>query len=930
MTGSIAVAQPFVPAKEGGFIGHVDDLEGYQTPNGEGKYLTEVILGSGHVQRARPITASTFIPTGIKVPAAHRFMLISFGNADGVPGNGPRSEIFSTTLLDSIPVAAVEGETRGAHNSRNYALIRVFPDREIPGIGWMINVSRIYTYVGMGADRELFVCIDAYGDPGLGGADFNVVSLIGFDGIYLSEPRGAAGFPGDSINLRTLGADPTGAVNASPYVQIAVNIGRPIVVDGDYLLEDTIIVNGKSLHLIGRNGSFKGTPDMPGFIISGAGETPKSFVRIQGELDFNGFEDPVRKVKAGDFQDTNIDSVAINFDSGCTRDEVYIGPGVSFTNCRTGIRAAESLSAGLDGRHDYSIDLGKVTIEGATFEGGARGIGLACKLQDVLITGCTFRNLEGGMARLSAIRVAADFSRVDGTPMTGQEAVDLMENMQNVRVIGNLIDGVLQKKHFGDSTPGNAWDCVGIAVNGYRAIVAFNIINRVTGVNYDCEGIYTKAVDTLILGNRLYDSGGQEGAINAGGSGLENLRQLPDGTQHLTLGYAGDRSMVRDNSIIFPDGGESYTHTDGVTINMKRDGICCYGRDFKSIKDNYIQGGNSHALIFKNDYGPIYGGTNDGAKGFRFQGNQIVDWKGREPIYYRGGFNDLRIENNSIRLDIPSDTPSSFIRLEDGNLQLGTERKNGFIRNNYFENKNNNVSGSFNLIEIDGSIDLDGLLIENNTTNVTVNSGVLLYIEATTAGRTRATNFGNIRVIDSDEYHLSSKPVAFSDISTVSTIPNNLRVTYDFNRRVAPRPDGYESMLTARVPDGERRRLTVDFRCYRVDAGHEDEFFIGHTVAIFKPTAGTTGNDANIFNSKDIDLNEAGSMALQSNVFEIRQGYWDTNGNWVKTTPTPRDEVPRVVGEVGTQSDLVTKLAYCAIYGAKVGTWDIQGTYRWE
>lgn len=259
-----------------------------------------------------------------------------------------------------------------------------------------------------------------------------------------------------------------------------------------------------------------------------------------------------------------------------------------------------------------------------TFDGGVTPVNVRCLYNDVEVSGCTFKNVIGAAREVTACQFYMD----------GQSDQVAYQAVGNVKFSGNHVERVVQRNTNGDSTSGNNYECCGFRGGGQNVQVLGNKFKDITGVDFDCEAIYTKAVRYMITDNICKNAGTEEGAINAKGISPENSQSGSSAP-----GYWG---IIKHNQIFFDRYSYDYTaeHGAGAVETLRRTGINCSAADSTSISDNLIVGANEHDIR-------VQGNENSPQALLQVKDNRSRDFLGDVSIILRGAFEDMDVCENS-------------------------------------------------------------------------------------------------------------------------------------------------------------------------------------------------------------------------------------------------------------------------------------------
>ncbi len=464
------------------------------------------------------------------------------------------------------------------------------------------------------------------------------------------------------VNLDANGTYPAAALGIDEITDIPLALfSEPITLTGDWDMSSSLTVS--NLHLIGRGATITGG-DHLGF------EVTAGNVILQGDLIAQGFEAATNK----DLQATNYTTGFIRIQSGATVSRIRIEPGFQSLDNRSTIAA---LSTSNDYTIDETINIGEIDIRGATFNGGCIPVNIRCLYSNVKVFGNTFKNIIGASREVCACQFYMD----------GRDDQTEYQAVGEVWFSGNLVDSVIQRTTTGDSTGGNNYECCGFRAGGQNVQAHGNTFKDITGVNYDCEALYTKAVRFNITNNIFENSGSEEGAINAKGVSPEN-----SASGGSAPGYWG---QITGNTIVFDDYSYDHTaeHGSGSTVSLDRTGINASATEGVNIKDNIIIGANNYGIR-------IQGNGSSANSALAITGNKIMDFTGDVGIYMRGAMEELRVENNDIICKV--DNPGSTFRAinYETTESRGTSRNNNRFNNNTLVFHDSTYTGTVALLDI--------------------------------------------------------------------------------------------------------------------------------------------------------------------------------------------------------------------------------------
>ena len=664
----------FRPAIEGGYVAQIEHIAGYadtQRPVGISSYgarrklFSEKVafpfMKNGVVVGDRSESTFQKIPLSgganrAKIPPGDVTMQVVAGYRASEPegGGGEGSRVLTSEILRRLK-PAVDGERVDADKNAIHLLS-----------SWYFNLGKLANgqddsdfddsnctvYIGRTVDDEILLSVSV--QPGIaasiiaGGTyqpadtltiEADPLQIHYWESIGFAEGRSAAGYESDPINMRLTGADPTGKIDATPYFNQLRESGRPIIIDGDYRMDQASYVDPSSpgaagLHLIGRGGRILGW-NGHGFVVNGGR------IHLEGDLTFDGFEDPVAKAEVGNWQKDNQGATVIGIEPSLLDgtpdmalvESIYVGPGVRVNDCRSFIRCSGT-------RTPNQVE--RMVINGLrTNNCHTSLIFTGSALLSATITNSVFRNCIGGGNDLGAIYIGPDDLPIADT----QNARDEYRRYGGFIVTNNFIDTVVQKTTTGDSSPGNTYPATGILCNGWGVVISDNVIRHVTGVNYDCEGIYTKSVAGIVSGNSLYNAGSSEAAIALKGYDV----QYSDDPAVHGKGL-GDTTMAANNVIWFSD--HQWTHADsGVTVDLERTGIVLNAGNNIVAQSNLIRGANVNAIRADED-DSSYPDQED----LIIAQNRVVEFDGRNAISFTSGrYTRCQITDNDVEVGKDND-----------------------------------------------------------------------------------------------------------------------------------------------------------------------------------------------------------------------------------------------------------------------------------
>ena len=464
------------------------------------------------------------------------------------------------------------------------------------------------------------------------------------------------------VNFRAFRADPTGIDDCSAALTSARSLGCPIVIDGTYKLTATSTASG--LQLVGKGGTIAGF-NGSGIIVTGGK------IDISGDITFSGFEDSADP----DNQATNYTSSVISIAAASSISTIHVSPGVKVNDCRSFIRA---LSVSNDFTPDITTYIGEIDINGLVVDGSVTPINIRTNYGPATVRNSKFYNIIGAGREVCA----AQFY-IDGL---GTSDLDLYSAVGPIWFTNNLVDGVIQRTTTGDSTSGNNYECCGLKGSGVNVQMHGNTLKNITGVDFDCEALYTKAVRYSITNNIFENAGTEEGAINAKGVGPETFAS----TESMP-GYDG---LIAGNRITFDSYSYDHTaiHGSGATEALTRSGIHVTGPDRVLVRDNTIIGSNGNDIR-------VNGNDEPNSQCWVID-NKSADHFGPTSIYLRGAFKDLRVEGNGYRSS--ADNDNSVVRMinYENTTNRGENRNNNRISGNTFVFDDSTFTGEIALLNI--------------------------------------------------------------------------------------------------------------------------------------------------------------------------------------------------------------------------------------
>ena len=644
---------------------------------------------------------------------------------------------------------------------------------------------------------------------------FAMFEMWTWEGAQFVEQRGTAGYPGEPINLRTLGADPTGVKNATPFFNLARETGRPIIIDGTFRMEECSYVDpgslgGGGLRLIGQDGKIIGW-DGHGFAVSGGD------IQLSGNLTFEDFRDPTRDGPGTDWQKTNQGAACIGIEPSWlpnTLDHAMvwnltITKGVRFVNCRSGIRCAGEgtpnriANVMIDGLYCRGVPTGLV------FTGSSVTTGRV--INSVFIDG-----VSAG-SDLGAIVIGPDnIPLPDRDPVNfPNRSLDTYKGLGGFTVANNYIDRYIQKTVTGDSRTGNQYPCVGIVCNGWGVTITGNVIKNVQGVNADCEGIYSKSVVGVIAGNALYNSGSTEAAIALKGV---NPIHADDANQY---GIApGAHSLCIGNSILFDQ--YSYDHNDieiPTVVNMERNGITLNAGDNTAAFSNVVTGANGVGIL---------GDEDDSSTPNKYDlsvlGNRVLNHQGQVGVFFQyARFYRASIKQNEI--EFAEDNDHDLVAgVKIGKLVKGFQ--DSVIKGNSTRLVNATKNTIASCVHMDipswsltGAVELDDNKIFGQGQYDTRTHHFSLGAGSSWGGT--STRF---KVLDMLNSYIPSGPGrAFMFGGYVGSIPSDALMTGEFELSgVTPGDRQRGAFLELPLESGQHMNIEIKWRAHREDAPADD------------------------------------------------------------------------------------------------------------
>ena len=686
--------------------------------------------------------------------------------------------------------------------------------------------------LGIGVNREVLIGVrfqDAgdvnkvagivNGNPALTFANVNMVfsmfEMWTWEGAQFVEQRGTAGYPGEPINLRTLGADPTGVKNATPFFNLARETGRPIIIDGTFRMEECSYVDpgslgGGGLRLIGQDGKIIGW-DGHGFAVSGGD------INLSGNLTFEDFRDPTRDGPGTDWQKTNQGAACIGVEPSWLPGaadaanvwNLVITKGVRFVNCRSGIRCS-----GINTPNKIH----NVMIDGLYCRGVPTGI--------LLTGGSVSTGRVVNSVFLDGISAGSDLGAIvigpDDIPLPPRDPVntpnaarDGYRALGGFTVANNYINRYIQKTVTGDSSTGNQYSCVGIVCNGWGVTIAGNVVRNVQGVNSDCEGIYSKSVGGVIVGNSLYNSGATEAAIAIKGV---NPIHMDDANQYGN--GPGAHALCIGNSILFDQ--YSYNHDDieiPTLVNMERNGITLNAGDNTAAFSNVITGANGVGILGDEDDSSI-----PNKYDLSVLQNRILNHQGQVGVL----FNHARFYRASIKgneIEFAEDNDHDLIAgVKVGKLVKGFQ--DSVIKGNSTRLVNATKNTIASCVHMDipswsltGAVELDD--------NKILGAGhydTRTHHFSLAAGSTWDATGSRFKVLNMLNSYIPSGPGrAFMFGGYVGSIPSDALMTGEFELSGVTAGDRQRgAFLDLPMESGQSMNIEIKWRAYRENAASDD------------------------------------------------------------------------------------------------------------
>ncbi|MAG68379.1 MAG: hypothetical protein Tp138OMZ00d2C19078221_31 [Prokaryotic dsDNA virus sp.] len=368
------------------------------------------------------------------------------------------------------------------------------------------------------------------------------------------------------------------------------------------------LASGRTVNLAGANVNVLSTISHSGkVLLAGRGEV-RGFNGTG--IEFSGDEIDLAGIAIRGFSDFT-ENQATNYATGFIR----VMTGTTCTAKLSGVRAYDCRSVVFNttGTNDFTPDLTvNVTLNIVDFESHRcpMAIHFRCKGRYAVAGFRAFDSIAAG-------RIVCPLKFfLDGLGFDSPDYQDLSGS-----VSGAWIDTVINRTTTGDSTSGNNYECHAVMLSGLTTSVEQFFVRDCTGVNYDCEAIYTKARYPRIRGGLLIDSGASEGAINIKGLNADDA--TPGAGSPV-----GDRGICDDVSIVYTR--DSFDN-DGTIVNLSTVGVHNGAPAFCKIGNVRVYGANTNDIV------------QDGGDGSKNQGAEVSDcksvgFKGQDSIVWRGAF----------------------------------------------------------------------------------------------------------------------------------------------------------------------------------------------------------------------------------------------------------------------------------------------------
>ena len=400
---------------------------------------------------------------------------------------------------------------------------------------------------------------------------------------------------GGIVNIMQLGRSLIASLSSNLIVDITGAVSVPITSQLNITSDINIICNDESV-ITGYDGA--------GILFSG------SNIKLDG-VNISGFYDGTDQNKE------NFSTAFICIETGTQVDSITVEGG-SALNCRSVIRGTGNSS---DTQVDTTIKINKITITKNKINGCPLAYYFRCAYTDAKVTKNTCINAIGASKGLTPYSFYVDGQGFNN-PIYSQVGEAIFSN--------NIVHTVVNRTTTGDSSPGNSYECHAFKASGEKILVNDNIITDCTGVNSDCESIYTKARYTQIKNNVLIDAGTNEGAINVKGTSEDS-----DSTNTSPF---GEYSIVSGNIIAFT---KSQYNNGGTVVDLDVVGMHIAVPERCIVSKNIIIGSNQNDIVI------------DGVLGSNTENNDIIvsenisyGTSGASSIKYRGAFNNSKCFGN--------------------------------------------------------------------------------------------------------------------------------------------------------------------------------------------------------------------------------------------------------------------------------------------
>lgn len=614
-----------------------------------------------------------------------------------------------------------------------------------------------------------------------------------------------------------------GVFKLGNFANLEDAINREVTIDmtgfGTYSLNSTITITVPIDLRCNDNSKITGY-DGTGIIFSG------SSIKLDG-VNVGGFYDGTDQNK------TNYSTTFIAVASGTTIDSIEVSRG-NYTDNRSIIRVFNTTS---DTARDASVEVNNVRVTKNSFVRCPMAFHLRCLFSNIEFGYNYFKESIGAMRTLAPIQFYLD-GEGKASPLNSQT--------QGFVVSNNIFNTIINRTTTGDSSSGNSYESHAIMASGEKIVISNNTITDCTGVEFDCEAIYTKARYVNISDNVIIDGGSKEAAINVKGMTLEG-----DITNNSPL---GDYSIISNNIIRFTR--DTYDN-DGTIVNLETIGIHCAVPEKVIISGNIIDGANDTSIVMDGVIGSTFN------NGTIIEGNIGINSAGSSFIRYRGAFIDHAC-NNNVCIDVKTDNSTFYAFDFISVIGRGTTNRGITISDNLLElgYQTQNEAGhvhSFARFDTE-NYSFDGIYINNNIIDIqqTAASARPIYFNSQTASPVGEVDDLTIKNNKFKNKHYATGPLFFSVIPKTF----ELDLTYDWE---STQNAAQNALL---VPIADDRVIDAEFRIIstRIDStgfGQRDvSNFIGNTSAgslnVIDNTAETPiGNAVGIgctFNTTNNDL----------------------------------------------------------------------------